>query len=300
MVAMIASVFAIILETDGSSRSLAVFCIQENCIFGWLNYHWLPKILLFGLIVGVVCIAGFNYAMQYISPLVFSSVTLVDPAVTGVISWAAGLEGIPDVWTWLGGVVVMAGVGVVSLGEHRRLEHEQAQQEEADDAETEGVDGDVELELVARFDLAGTDTSPTDKPVSTPVAATVSSAESCTLGDRTSSSGDSGKGIWTTISSRLLSSDIDASPVRILGFIPAEGPTTRYAPVPTGPTEDAQSEDIDCNHDDKITIASTAPIDRARSGGYPHNNNSIAAMSMGYAKSVLDVLTRKVQLQPSN
>jgi len=64
--------------------------------------------------------SGFNYAVQYISPLVFASCQLLDPAVTGVISWAAGLEGVPPASTWIGGVVVMLGVGTISAGERGR------------------------------------------------------------------------------------------------------------------------------------------------------------------------------------
>ena len=48
------------------------------------------QMLLFGILVAF-CIGGYNYAMQYISPLVFSSVQLIDPAVTGLISWLAGM-----------------------------------------------------------------------------------------------------------------------------------------------------------------------------------------------------------------
>ncbi len=58
--------------------------------------------------------------MQYISPLVFASVTLVDPAITGLISWCAGLEGIPDLKTWLSGFVVISGVALITYGEHLR------------------------------------------------------------------------------------------------------------------------------------------------------------------------------------
>ena len=67
--------------------------ICDKCVFGWVSTDWILTIMLFGLVIGVVCIAGFNYAVQYVSPLVFASILLVDPAVTGIISWVAGLEG---------------------------------------------------------------------------------------------------------------------------------------------------------------------------------------------------------------
>lgn len=76
--------------------------------------------LLFGLVVGVICITGFNYSMQQFSPLVFSAATLIDPAVTGIISWMAGIEGLPDASTVVGGLVVVAGVVFITVGELQR------------------------------------------------------------------------------------------------------------------------------------------------------------------------------------
>jgi hypothetical protein len=34
--------------------------------------------------------------------------------------WIGGIEGIPDVYTWIGGVVIMAGVGLITVGEYKR------------------------------------------------------------------------------------------------------------------------------------------------------------------------------------
>lgn len=50
--------------------------------------------------------------------------TLVDPAITGVISWLVGIEGVPDVYTWSGGIVVIGGVLMVIFGENQRLKQE--------------------------------------------------------------------------------------------------------------------------------------------------------------------------------
>lgn len=69
--------------------------------------------------------------MQYIPPLVFSSVTLIDPAVTAFISWAAGIENLPGLFSWLGGCVVVSGVAVISYGERQRTSIEDKEQSEA-------------------------------------------------------------------------------------------------------------------------------------------------------------------------
>jgi hypothetical protein len=55
--------------------------------------------------------------MQHISPLVFSSVTLIDPAITAVLAWCFGIEGLPAWYAWVGGIIVMVGVGLISYGE---------------------------------------------------------------------------------------------------------------------------------------------------------------------------------------
>jgi hypothetical protein len=82
-----------------------------------MSGKWLLVMTIFGFVVGVVCVGGFNYAMQHIHPLVFSCVLLVDPAVTGVLAWLIGVEGIPDIFTMVGGTIVVAGVGLVTVGE---------------------------------------------------------------------------------------------------------------------------------------------------------------------------------------
>ena len=41
-----------------------VFCLEEHCVFGWMSKEWVYKILVFGLWIGVFCIAGFNYAVS--------------------------------------------------------------------------------------------------------------------------------------------------------------------------------------------------------------------------------------------
>ncbi len=62
--------------------------------------------------------------MQYIPPLIFASLGLVDPAITAILSWLIGVESLPTLLTWCGGVVVMAGVGVISIGDHFRTQAE--------------------------------------------------------------------------------------------------------------------------------------------------------------------------------
>jgi hypothetical protein len=163
-----------------------VLCAHEQglpaqCLVGWASHSWVGPMLAFGLFIGLICITGFNYAVfkmlmtscisqnslppsspfivitttiivfqvEHIPPLVFSSLGLLDPLATGLVSWLAGIEGIPDLTTWLSGVVVMGGVALISYGE--QLRHSD-RDEEATDGEEDpaGVEmGNAKLRLRA-------------------------------------------------------------------------------------------------------------------------------------------------------
>ena len=55
----------LIVVPEATGQGVGVFCLAENCIFGWMSKKWLITMLLFGLWVGMVCITGFNYAVSY-------------------------------------------------------------------------------------------------------------------------------------------------------------------------------------------------------------------------------------------
>jgi len=120
VVALISSLSFLVLESDAdSSWAGSIFCRgleSDHCIIGWTSYKWIRKVFLFGFIIGVICFTGFNYALQHIPPLVYSSLTLLDPAVTAALSWLIGVEALPGWLVWLGGLVVMSGVGLISAG----------------------------------------------------------------------------------------------------------------------------------------------------------------------------------------
>lgn len=82
---IVATVLSIMFESS------QVFCFAETCVFGWTSKKWLKFMLLFGFYIGLFCFSGFNYAMQYMSPIVFSSINMLDPPLTGILSWSAGL-----------------------------------------------------------------------------------------------------------------------------------------------------------------------------------------------------------------
>lgn len=87
--------------------------------------------------------------MQYLPPLVFSSVSLLDPALTAVLSYLFGIERWPSLWSWLGGITVIVGVAIISIAEQRQHDQQRHAKEDhsasasARNAEEEDMDRSV-------------------------------------------------------------------------------------------------------------------------------------------------------------
>ena len=62
--------------------------------------------------------------MQFIDPLLFSSLLLLTIPTTGVVSWVIGIEGIPDWYTIIGGSVIITGIGLITYSEQKRSQAE--------------------------------------------------------------------------------------------------------------------------------------------------------------------------------
>ncbi len=84
--------------------------------------------------------------MQYIDPLLFSSLLLLTIPTTGTLSWLLGIENIPDLWTVSGGSVIISGIAMITYSEHQRSkEREKTAGSEKDDQQNEKEIG-IELE----------------------------------------------------------------------------------------------------------------------------------------------------------
>jgi hypothetical protein len=142
---VITSTILSLLVESNHMGNIEFFCVRSNCVFGWCSQEWVKIMLTFGLTIGVICFTGFNYAIQYINPLVFSSVILVDPAVTGLIAYVAGIEGIPDSLTIAGGCVVIGGVLLITVGESDREQLHDPQDQAQARPTREDVEAGVEL-----------------------------------------------------------------------------------------------------------------------------------------------------------
>jgi drug/metabolite transporter (DMT)-like permease len=110
---LVATVCAVVLE--GATLSVSL-----NGLFGWLLPAYLLPMLLFAFAVGFLAILGFNHSVKYVPPLVFSVIILLDPVLTGLLSFEVGLESLPTFWTLTGGTVVLAGIAIVVVSEGER------------------------------------------------------------------------------------------------------------------------------------------------------------------------------------
>jgi drug/metabolite transporter (DMT)-like permease len=69
VVTVLSSIFFFIASSitsigSGNEMKFQIFCFENTCLLGWFSTFWVLKMLAFGLLVGVFCIGGFNYAVR--------------------------------------------------------------------------------------------------------------------------------------------------------------------------------------------------------------------------------------------
>jgi drug/metabolite transporter (DMT)-like permease len=78
--------------------------------FGWTDGAYFGWFLALALVAGLLGHTGLNTCLRYISPLVVSVAVTLEPLLGSLIGWAFFHAGVPGIWTWLGGVVLLAGL----------------------------------------------------------------------------------------------------------------------------------------------------------------------------------------------
>lgn len=107
------------------TAGLTVAAAVEDGVGNMFGYLFLEPMTLFYLTlfafgIGVVGLAASNYSLGKLDSLLVSSASLINPAITGVVAYAIGLEGVPGLPTIFGGLMVLVGLGVMSIGENKR------------------------------------------------------------------------------------------------------------------------------------------------------------------------------------
>lgn len=90
----LSSLFAVWFEVSPTNGGIQIFCQQDNCVFGWTSSRWVVEMLVFGFTVGVVHIAGFNYAVCFLfHSMILSLHLILDLSCTSVDIFVVGSGG---------------------------------------------------------------------------------------------------------------------------------------------------------------------------------------------------------------
>lgn len=109
-----------------STSLLLSFLLGENpsvsMVFGFVQHPYLPYALYLGAGPGLGGHVMLNFLVKFVSPLTIATAMLSEPLLGSVIGFFAGMQGIPQVYTWLGGVVLLIGLYLILRGEQQRSE----------------------------------------------------------------------------------------------------------------------------------------------------------------------------------
>ena len=86
--------------------------------FGYFSHHTLWWFVLLAFIAGILGHTGLNYCLKYVSPLLISISVTLEPVLGSLIGWMFFSTGIPGLWTWIGGPILMLGIISIVYGEH--------------------------------------------------------------------------------------------------------------------------------------------------------------------------------------
>lgn len=86
-------------------------------VFGFLSREYFLFALYLGVGPGIGGHTLLSTLLKYVSPLVVSTAMLCEPIIGSFIGYFVGLQPLPDVYTWIGGSILMIGLVFVIAGE---------------------------------------------------------------------------------------------------------------------------------------------------------------------------------------
>ena len=86
--------------------------------FGYFTHSTLLWFVLLAFIAGVLGHTGLNYCLKYVSPLLICISVTLEPVIGSLIGWLFFSTGVPGLWTWVGGPILMLGIVSIIYGEH--------------------------------------------------------------------------------------------------------------------------------------------------------------------------------------
>jgi drug/metabolite transporter (DMT)-like permease len=82
--------------------------------FGWFGVSLLAVIFL-ALVPGLMGHNSINASLRWLPTILISVTLLMEPFLGGLIGWFIGVEQMPDMWTWIGGPIMIIGTALVSI-----------------------------------------------------------------------------------------------------------------------------------------------------------------------------------------
>eukprot|EP00026_Physarum_polycephalum_P008113 Phypoly_transcript_08191.p1 GENE.Phypoly_transcript_08191~~Phypoly_transcript_08191.p1 ORF type:complete len:455 (-),score=68.26 Phypoly_transcript_08191:81-1445(-) len=106
------------------------FDMSTDGLFGWIEPRFMLIVGLLSVVAGLIGFNLNNVALRYMPPLGYTLVALCDPFISGTYAWMIGADGIPGIFTFMGGVITISGIVVLVIGQEKRKKKEKQASEE--------------------------------------------------------------------------------------------------------------------------------------------------------------------------
>jgi len=89
-------------------------------MIGMFQHPYLWYAIYLGAGPGIMGHTLLNYLVKYVSPLTISTAMLSEPLIGSYMGYLAGMQPIPGIYTWLGGIVLMGGLFTILYDENKK------------------------------------------------------------------------------------------------------------------------------------------------------------------------------------
>ena len=83
--------------------------------FGWISVTWILYVGYLALGPGLLGHTGINAVLRWIPPLTISMMLIMEPVIGSIIGWIVGVDSIPQIWTLIGGLLMVSGLALVTF-----------------------------------------------------------------------------------------------------------------------------------------------------------------------------------------
>eukprot|EP01117_Protostelium_nocturnum_P015150 TRINITY_DN5840_c0_g1_i3.p1 TRINITY_DN5840_c0_g1~~TRINITY_DN5840_c0_g1_i3.p1 ORF type:complete len:281 (+),score=60.27 TRINITY_DN5840_c0_g1_i3:903-1745(+) len=93
-----------------------------NRLFEWVGKEYILYILYLGFVPGLFGHTVINNVIKHLDPIIVSIFLLSEPVIGSFIGWIMGVSGIPGLWTWIGGTIVMTALFWIVVSETKTVQ----------------------------------------------------------------------------------------------------------------------------------------------------------------------------------